>query len=90
MKILVEMTEQEYDEYRVYLDEKEIVVVDTDVIKLKEEERVEALKKVIKNAQALEKINNPVKKMDEIKDGSFKRVYCNGRVKIKKCRIKNI
>ena len=75
MKILIEMTEQEYDEYRIYLEEKEIYVVDSDVVKLKEEERVEALKKVIKNAQVLEKMNlQPVKKMDEIENGSFKRV----------------
>jgi hypothetical protein len=75
MKILIEMTEQEYDEYREYLNEKEEIVeiFDTDVAKLKEEEKVEALKKVIKHSQYLDQLMSSSKKMDDVVDGSFRR-----------------
>ena len=79
MKILIEMTEKEYDEYRGYLEQKEVYVVDTDFKKLKEEEVTQALIDIVKNADLLKELQKPSKKMDDVKNGVFTRAITCGK-----------
>lgn len=71
MKILIEMTEEEYDEYRTYLEEKD--VVDINIEDLKEAYVTETLKKVVENSQFIDGLRNKPKVLDEV-SGSFSRV----------------